>query len=717
MHSKLNHFLLPFILLFMFIGGVKSNTTYTKDTLLINKLYSECKAIVYTDPEATSTKIDSIIIIAERINYKKALYNAYNMMGVKYYMLNDHQAAIGAYFKALKFADNNKKDQYLRLCSNISSSYSVLNKPDSSLYYLKLVNKQSKEYNMKEWYSQSILNLGFYYLRHSNYTKAAAYLNEAKDIIQDNSDSIFILKAYSAIATFYKDINNFDSASYYYQKAIQWNDKLTNINLKSLNTSSLGELYFRSKQEYDTAIYLYNKSVELSAPFERATNKLLATINIGNVFIEKGDIDSSFYYYSIAYKDTLIQYYPIYQAAIYTNLGYYYLKKNKHKMAEKFLVDGLSLSKDLSLLEYQENALKHLWTLEKKKENYKQALNYHEKYMEVEQALQDKEALNKLAFIEYEKFLVGEKYKNSILKAENSKQQAQLLVHRIIIGVAVLLVIILLVFLFLLSKKRKEIRTLNKGLKKNYAAITRVNKALTHQEFELRDMLASKDRFVSILGHDLKNPFSGLLGLLELMDADWDEMGDEEKKESISMLYNTSVQTYQLLEDLLDWGKTQQGMIKKEVEKVNLYDLLNEVINIFKIQLKKKNLKIEIDIPTELIISTDIKLSSQIFQNFVGNAIKYSDSGSSINIHLDKASNNYKICVVDKGIGIPSNKLQMLFNIDSNFNRPGTNNEKSTGMGLILCKEYANIIGAKIDVKSEDGKGSAFCLTIDKVKL
>ena len=717
MNRKLIFLLLLFTLNIFQSEELKANSDYTNDTILVNKLHKELKKVIFSDPEASSIKIDSIILISKRINYKPGLYIAYNSMGIKYFMLGDNNAAIGAYLKALQNADSTKKEQALRLYSNNSLSYSVMRNSDSSLYYLQLVYEQSKKYHVEKWYNQSVLDLGNYYHNNSDYAKAATYLLEAENICANSTDSIFILKTYGALATFYQKLENFDKAYYYNMKSMELDELLSGINLLSANTSNLGELFLRVKENYDTAIYFYNKSVELSLPYKKAKNILKANINIGNVFIEKGDIDSAFYYYSKAYKDTLLQNIPYFQAAIFTNLGFYYFKKKKNTKAGKFLSDGLSISKELSLLPFQSNALKHLWKLEKENGNYKQALDYHVQYMDAEKLLQDEEAINELALIEYEKFLVGEKYKNDLLKVENSKQQAQLLVHRIVIGVAVLLLITLLVFLYLFSKKRKEIKTLNNDLKKNFAAITRVNKVLKNQESEMRDLLESKDKFVSILGHDLKNPFSGLLGLLEMMDSDWDEMEEAEKKESIGILYRTSVQTYQLLEDLLDWGKAQQGLIIAEPENVDIAYLLQEVIEIFKIQSDKKDIRIELDTPAKSMVYTDAKLSSQIFQNFLGNAIKYSHPGTDISIKVKAKPKGYEICFIDKGIGIPHDKVDTLFNFDSNFNRPGTNNEKSTGMGLILCKEYASILGAKIDVKSEEGKGSSFCLTINHAKV
>ena len=705
-------FLLTFSLLLIQRGDLCANNDYSTDTTLVSKLYKECKTVIFNDPNAVNTKIDSMIVISKRNNFKHGLYLAYNLMGVKYYMLSNYPASVKAYFQALEYVEKSDVKQEIRLYSNLSYSYANMGMQDSSMYYMVLINSLSKHHHLDESYNQSLLDLGIYYMSKSDYVQTAGYLIKVDSICKKTSDSVFILKAYSALAQFYQKIENFDKAYYYYHEAIELDEKLSGFDFLSSNTSNIGELFFRLKENYDTAIYFYNRSIELSLPYAKPENKMQAMINIGNVFLEKDDIDSSFYYYSKAYVDTLLETRPVYQAAIFTNLGIYYHEKGNYLKAKEFLTKGLSLSTELDLLDYQRNALNQLWTLEKENNHNGLALQYHIEYLEVLQYIQAQNANNELAIINYERYLVSEKLKNDILISDNSKQKAQLLVHRIIIGVSVFLVLTLIIYLYLFSKKKKEIKVLNQGLRKNYAAITRVNKVLKDQESEMQDLLESKNKFVSILGHDLKNPFSGLLGLLEMMDSDWDIIPEDEKRESIGLLYKTSLQTYQLLEDLLDWGKTQQGLLISNPEKIVINDLILGVFEVFRIQLNKKNLTIEVDVPKDIVVFTDIKLIAQIIQNFIGNAIKYSHNGSKIIIKYSRAPKGHKICVIDQGIGIPVDKIDSLFNFDSNFNRPGTNKEKSTGMGLILCKEYANIIGAKIDVRSEVDKGSAFCLII-----
>lgn len=172
------------------------------------------------------------------------------------------------------------------------------------------------------------------------------------------------------------------------------------------------------------------------------------------------------------------------------------------------------------------------------------------------------------------------------------------------------------------------------------------------------------------------------------------------------------IKTYHLLDALLNWSKTQQGLIKYNPESFLVYPKIKVVAELFEAQLNNKDQQLVIDVAPDIKLNTDIILFSQIIQNFVNNAIKYTHTGGSLTVKAEINNGEMQLCIIDTGIGIPKDKISTLFDLDSNFNRPGTENEKSTGMGLILTKEYAEIISGKLTVSSIEGKGSSFCLIL-----
>jgi signal transduction histidine kinase len=281
--------------------------------------------------------------------------------------------------------------------------------------------------------------------------------------------------------------------------------------------------------------------------------------------------------------------------------------------------------------------------------------------------------------------------------------------------IIVIALVLLLIFFYVVVLNRKKVRKLANELivqndKLTEAKISLENNQheLEAQQKDLRELNKSKDKFLSILSHDLKGPISGFNELLTTVDEQWGELPDEEKHHLTKLLKDSSGRTFVLLEDLLNWGKATNGQIKPELKIFNVKEVSLDVVKLFESKLSKKNIQLNLDIPDDFQLNNDARLFSQIIQNLINNAIKYTFPGGKIAIKAELIKGMKTICVSDNGIGIPKNIVPKLFNLDVNFNRRGTEDEKSSGMGLILCKEYANLMNVKITIESKENEGSKF---------
>ncbi len=702
-----------FVVFLLLISGPGFGMKPKADTAVINRWIKSSDKVKYTQPEVAYLYIDSILEMSTQENYQFGLYSAYNRRGIYYFMTGDYKKSISEYKKALEYTDENTPYQEVRLYSNIAYSLRILNLNDSALGYNKKVIDLADKYGLETIYQQTILDLASVYLNQEDYTESAKYYHLVELDTESSNDEEYLIKAYSSLAMFYYRVGNFDKSYNLFKLAIKIDEEYESIDFIGINHANLGLLYQDVAQDYDSAIYFFRKSTGLFSTYVRPRKYLMANINIGNAFIDRNVLDSAYYYYNLAYQDTLLEDFPVYKAAVYTNLGMYHLRNEELIKARKFLNDGLSLSMEYELLRFQRNAHRELSSLDSIQGKHEDALKHFHLFHQISESLKLMEANNQMAILEYEKFAAKEKYNNELLTKENENQNQEIIIQRAIIGLVFLMVLVLIVIVLIVSKNRRRVKSLNTNLKNSNRSLEELNYDLKLQKNEMKELLMSKDRFVSILGHDLKNPFTGLLGLLELIEMDWDDMPDEEKREGIRQLNQSSIQTYQLLEDLLDWGKTQQGLIKAEKLDFKLYNLFFEVKTIYSLPIKKKEIDVILDIDENCMVNSDRKLCSQILQNLLGNAIKYSHSGGKIILSAEQNSQNTSICIKDQGIGIPNDKIESLFKLDSNYNRPGTHNEKSTGMGLLLCKEYANIMDAELSVQSINEKGSTFCLVIN----
>jgi signal transduction histidine kinase len=249
---------------------------------------------------------------------------------------------------------------------------------------------------------------------------------------------------------------------------------------------------------------------------------------------------------------------------------------------------------------------------------------------------------------------------------------------------------------------------------------------LKTSEIELKELNASKDKFFSIIAHDLRSPLGNFKEITKLLHESYDDFIETERIEFLGLLKNSADNIYSLLENLLEWTTSQRGTIPFNPSDINLKLLSTNTVQLLKPIAENKQIEIINLIPISLTVKADAKMLNTIIRNLISNSIKFTSNGGRIEIGIknNKLSDNLKksdkipdVCIYikDNGIGMNNQTLEKLFRIDSDVSRPGTNNESSTGLGLILCKEFVEKHNGKIWAESEEGNGSTFYFTLAKV--
>lgn len=249
-------------------------------------------------------------------------------------------------------------------------------------------------------------------------------------------------------------------------------------------------------------------------------------------------------------------------------------------------------------------------------------------------------------------------------------------------------------------------------LRKAYNIINNQKKEIERQRKQLHELNASKDKFFSIIAHDLKNPIAGFLGLTEVMAQDMNSFTDEEKQEFINLIHDSSKQLHSLLENLLQWSRAQTGRLSFKPRVVNLFDLVEDNVALVSTNAGIKNIRLVNDIPLGALAWADTDMINTIVRNLITNAIKFSHSGGHVVIGCTKDDRQVYVSVKDNGLGISDEDQEKLFKIEFNASKIGTANEEGTGLGLILCKEFVQRNGGDVFVKSELNCGSEFVFSL-----
>ena len=244
----------------------------------------------------------------------------------------------------------------------------------------------------------------------------------------------------------------------------------------------------------------------------------------------------------------------------------------------------------------------------------------------------------------------------------------------------------------------------------------REQKIIEYSE-ELKESNASKDKFFSIIAHDLKSPFHGILGLSRMIYEEFDSMDDAELRSSLEILKDSSENTYKLIENLLDWSRLETGKMKFQPSFQNMFMLVEDTRMLLNQNARLKDIAIRNKISHTSLVWGDSNMLHSLLQNIISNSIKFTPNNGIIEISEQAMDDKVEYTISDNGIGIDQNNIDKLFRLDVNYSTRGTMDEKGTGLGLVLCKEIVNIHKGDISIKSEVGKGTKIIFTLNKLNF
>jgi signal transduction histidine kinase len=362
--------------------------------------------------------------------------------------------------------------------------------------------------------------------------------------------------------------------------------------------------------------------------------------------------------------------------------------------------NGIKLAEEQKFIKYERSACKILGDVEAKKKNYKSAFEYYVRYATLQDTLGNEIVKKKMAEVVFQNALNQKESENLLLQKDNEFKQQTIHNQQFLIvaaGVILLLGFILLVVTIRNNRKQHLL-----------------NKILDQKNKELKELNLTKDKFFSIIAHDLKGPFNGLLGLLTELDDNYDDLDELSKHRIIGSLKRSSHNTYNLLINLLDWTQSHGGKLTNVPQEFLLHEVTNEVLITLSARAVAKNQNLVNNIKQGTRVNADPQIVQAMLLNLVNNGIKFTPAGGTITVRIPEQENPLylRVEVADNGVGIPESEVTNLFRIDTQYKQRGTENEPGTGLGLVMCKEYANLLGGEIGVRSEPGIGSVFHFTI-----
>jgi signal transduction histidine kinase len=480
--------------------------------------------------------------------------------------------------------------------------------------------------------------------------------------------------------------------------------------------NNIGAVYVEN-EKYDTAYQYLTEAYDIAQRTRDEDNTSIALTNLGEAALSMGLLEQSLEYQNKALDISQKLGNKAMMATIYTNLGKTYLETKNYQQAFHAFQESLDLSEEVnSLPDLRENYhyLSEYYDIQR---DYKQALHYYRLYASTKDSINSQEAMIRIKEMESLSQAQTLQQEIELLRKDNeiSNLKTTRLKNTILFLTAVPLMIIL-VFVVYYQKNRLK-RETTRLLEEKNKQLEKANLKLQNSEKHLKELNSTKDKFFSIIGHDLRNPLNALLGFSELISGNSRDYTSEEIQRYSKIINEAAKNIHLLIENLLEWSRSQSGNIDYHPEKTDLMPMVTEIFKVFEIHADKKGVNLVSEIPEDVSVSADRNLLSTILRNLINNAVKFTPNGGQVRIFCEQNDRKITISVQDTGIGMSEKQLENLFRLDTNVTMPGTSEEKGTGLGLILCKEFVDMHNGKIWASSKPKEGSTFSFTLPlKVK-
>lgn len=561
--------------------------------------------------------------------------------------------------------------------------------------------------------------LTYVYSYGSDQIKSLDYNLKALKIAEQLQDSNSLSTIYNNIGANYTRLGNYESAILYYDKTINIDEQSQDFKNLALSYSNLGILKLENNKLREAASD-YNKILKFLPKINNDYVKSYLFLSVSSYYTELSKYDSAKYYIDHANNILTKNLYHHIQLRSYRKEAELYFKQKKYSESILYFDKCLKLSKSIGVSEdfpkiykMKAEAYSHL-------NMYQKAYKFSQLANRAVDSLKNKKITGFLAEFEKEQQIKEETEKRLLeqalkdQKVENAriKMKFRFAVAIAIISLMFLTILVVIYFFLRIRQNNKKLKSQHKLINSQKLMLEDNIQKLTLSEKNLKKLNATKDKFFSIIAHDLRSPFNAILGFNEELMSNYDDYDDIQRKHMINLVGTTSQSTFNLLENLLTWARSQSGFIKINKKAYPLKEIVNEGISAYLPAATIKNIIVNNNICEDLRILTDQDSIKIVISNLFNNAVKFSKQNGEINLDCKLNNNMVEICIRDEGIGMSDQIIKELFDIEKNVQRNGTSNEKGTGLGLILCQEFIQKNNGKIWVISQVGKGSEFYFSV-----
>lgn len=699
----------------------------SNDNLFIAHAYNHI-GILYDYTNNNKKALENYLISKE---YAVALKNKMlltfldNNIGIIYSRLGDEKTALKYYYKTLEYY--NKQDDYIGTSiafNNIATSLITLKRYDESMVYFRKAYNLGYKANDNSSIALSSANIGTLFIELEQLDSAIIYINKSLRLYINNKDVLGQAECYQLLGDVSHLQKQSQNALNNYNKCLKLSNENDFLALQETVLKAISNIYFN--------LYDYKKAFEFQQKAYIITDSLNIINKNEDLQISNFQIDfqnqSSKYKSEISEinstyeleltKEKRIKYTFIFLLLLIVIVSSYLLRNSKksNKLNKKLILQNSEIEKQKEFIEISNIELKEQYALiETLLNTIPNQVFYTDRNSNL---LGCNKAFEDMTGISIDS-MIGTKTNHIYLKTELSLNTSDIILNAnndLVSNEGVVTFNDNSNHKVILYKKGfnepsgKLLGVL--GIFIDITDIKDAQKSLENSQALLKKALNAKDKFFSIIAHDLKNPFNAIIGLTSIIKEDFDSLSKSELQQYNDLINQSSNNIYNLLENLLEWARTQSGSIKINTSTFKINDAIIESAKLSSQSINQKNIKLSIDMNDNFEVIGDRNMIMTVLRNLLSNAIKYTKNEGEIDITVQQKKKFTKVTVSDNGIGIQSKDLKRLFKIDQQVSTLGVDNEKGTGLGLIICQEFISQNGGIIEVSSQLGEGTSFSFTI-----
>jgi signal transduction histidine kinase/Tfp pilus assembly protein PilF len=718
----------------------------------IKRLLSQSAIFLGYSPEMASQKANEALNLAKKLNNNEFIIQSIELLGEVKNIQGNTKEAFALYLNAYDLAvKGNFPREICKITIEIGKVYYNWGQYDTSLFYFdkaKTIAENIKELELK---STAITFIGKYYCIKGKFDQAMLFFQRALEIAREIKDYKQIAFTLNTEGKYYIGEGNLTSALQCYQEAYTASEKVNDKLLLADVCNHLGGLYLLTNQ-YEKSLEFHRKALSFRNIMNNPDGIAKSFNNIGKAYLELNKNDSALIYFNkslrlckqTGYKkglvkaltnigkiynlqhnelkseQSLLQAFEISKNAGYNlgiaesaqALGNLYLYYGSTKKATSYFEVSLSNLKNLDFDELLQINYKGLYECYNVFGDYKKALHYHELLLETEKKLLNVENHRQLAILQITFNTERKEKDNQVLRKDNELKAMTIKRKSIFLWLIVaLLFSSILLCLNIYNRFYSKIKA-NRKLKELNSKITIQNKALEKLNKELNTANEEKDKLFSIIAHELRNPLYWFQNLAEVLSRNYRIMKPEKIQKSLFSLDESAKNAFHLMDNLLHWSRSRLNRITPKKAKYSLLSVINESLKMYEtiIQYKEIELKISVAETTQVYVDTD--LLGCVIRNLVSNAIKYTPNKGIISIESSEGKDFVNVIVGDTGTGIICKNFDDIFKKNNHISHPGLMQEKGSGLGLKLCKEFVELNGGDIWVTNSDEMGTRFMFTV-----